>query len=108
MAGTKKLASLEDTAEWFGDPDWGLGMPFPEPMAFFAASTETRGAMLLLMGLGMRSVSIPLMVTMMAAAVTVHWQNGWLAIAEGPGSLFVIGAGRYLSLDYWLARRLDV
>mgnify|MGYP000331979659 FL=1 len=30
-------------------------------------------------------ISIPLMITMVVAAVTVHLQNGWLAIAEGSG-----------------------
>ncbi len=28
------------------------------------------------------------MITMVVAAVTVHWHNGWLAIAEGADSLF--------------------
>jgi uncharacterized membrane protein YphA (DoxX/SURF4 family) len=98
------------------------------------------------------------MVTMVVAAVSVHWQNGWLAIAEGSGlfatertqgaierldrakdilqehanyswitengslvmlnngiefaatyfimllALFFIGAGKYFSVDYWIAR----
>lgn len=160
MAGTKKFANFEDTVAWFGNPDWGLGMPFPTLMAFLAAGTETLGAILLVIGLGVRWISAPLMVTMVVAAVTVHWQNGWLAIAEGSGSLFAtertagaierldrakeilrehghyqwltengsfvvlnngiefaatyfimllvlffIGAGRYLSLDFWIARR---
>jgi uncharacterized membrane protein YphA (DoxX/SURF4 family) len=162
MAGTKKFANLEDTAEWFGNPHWGLGLPLPELMAVLAASTETAGAVLLVIGLGVRWISIPLMVTMAVAALSVHWHNGWLAVAEGPGSLFAtertigaverlerakeilrehgdyawltehgslailnngiefattyfvmlcalffIGAGRYLSLDHWIARRLD-
>lgn len=160
MAGTKKFANFEDTVAWFGNPDWGLGMPFPAVMAFLAAGTETLGAILLVIGLGVRWISAPLMVTMVVAAVSVHWQNGWLAIAEGSGSLFAtertigaierldrakeilrehghyqwltengsfvvlnngiefaatyfimllvlffIGAGRYLSLDFWIARR---
>jgi len=29
MAGTKKLGSFESTVEWMGNPDWGLGLPFP-------------------------------------------------------------------------------
>lgn len=28
------------------------------------------------------------MITMLVAIFTVHWQNGWLAIAEGSGSIF--------------------
>jgi uncharacterized membrane protein YphA (DoxX/SURF4 family) len=85
MAGTRKLEDMESTAAWFGNPDWGLGLPFPELMAWAAALSEAGGAVLLLIGLAVRWVSIPLMVTMVVAAVTVHWQNGWLAIAEGSG-----------------------
>jgi uncharacterized membrane protein YphA (DoxX/SURF4 family) len=162
MAGTKKFASFEDTVAWFGNPDWGLDLPFPTVMAFLAASTETVGAVLLVVGFGVRLISIPLIVTMIVAMVTVHWQHGWLAIAEGSGSLFAnertigaverldrakeilrehgnyqwltengslvilnngiefaatylimlvalffIGAGRYLSIDDWIARWLD-
>lgn len=88
MAGTKKIASMDSTIEWFGNPDWGLGLPFPELMAWSAALTETAGAVLLVTGLAVRWISIPLMVTMLVAMFTVHWQNGWLAIAEGAGSLF--------------------
>jgi uncharacterized membrane protein YphA (DoxX/SURF4 family) len=158
MAGDTKLADMDSTIEWFGNPDWGLGLPFPELMAWLATLTETGGAIMLLIGFGVRWISIPLMVTMVVAAVSVHWQNGWLAIAEGSGLfatartqgaierldrakeilqthgnydwltengslvvlnngiefaatyfimllvLFFIGAGRFVSMDYWIRR----
>jgi putative oxidoreductase len=159
MAGSKKLSDVEGIAEWFGNTDWGLGLPFPLLLAWLATLTETLGAVLLLIGLGVRWISLPLMFTMLVAAWTVHWENGWLAIAEGAGSLFAnertiaaverldraksllrehgnydwltehgsfvvlnngiefaatyfimlmalffLGAGRYVSLDYWLSR----
>jgi len=162
MAGTNKLADMESTIEWFGNPDWGLGLPFPELMAWMATTTEIVGALLLLVGLAVRWISIPLMVTMIVAIVTVHWQNGWQAIADAKfclfnctdareaverlavardilrehgnydwltrqGSfavlnngiefaatylvmllvLFYSGAGRLVSLDYWVARLID-
>jgi uncharacterized membrane protein YphA (DoxX/SURF4 family) len=88
MAGTNKLSDVQSVADWFGNPDWGLGLPFPLLMAWLATLSETLGAVLLLFGLGVRWVSIPLMITMLVAAFTVHWQNGWLAIAEGGSSLF--------------------
>lgn len=88
MAGSTKLASIDSTIEWFGNPDWGLGLPFPALMAWMATLTEIAGAVFLLFGFGVRYISIPLMITMVVAAVTVHWKNGWLAIAEGPTSLF--------------------
>ncbi len=85
VAGSKKISSIDSTIEWFGNPDWGLGLPFPTLMAWSASLTEAGGAILLLFGLGVRWVSIPLMITMIVAALTVHIQNGWLAIAEGAG-----------------------
>jgi uncharacterized membrane protein YphA (DoxX/SURF4 family) len=88
MAGTNKLSDMESTIAWFGNPDWGLGLPFPTLLAYAAALTETIGAVLLVLGFALRYISIPLMITMIVAAVTVHLQNGWLAIAEGASSLF--------------------
>jgi putative oxidoreductase len=88
MAGTSKFSAFEDTAAWFGNPDWGLGLPFPTFMAFVAASTETLGAIMLLFGLGVRWISIPLMFTMLVAAFSVHWQHGWQAIADAKFCLF--------------------
>lgn len=85
MAGTQKYNSFSDTAEWFGNTDWGLGLPFPTLMAFLATSTELVGAIMLLFGFGVRWVSIPLMITMIVAAVTTHAANGWLAISAGSG-----------------------
>ncbi len=85
MAGTRKLADMENTIAWFGNPEWGLGLPFPEVLAWAAALTEAGGAILLLIGFAVRWISIPLMVTMVVAIVTVHLPNGWLAIAEGSG-----------------------
>jgi uncharacterized membrane protein YphA (DoxX/SURF4 family) len=54
-------------------------------MAWLATLTEAVGAFLLLIGFSVRWVSLPLKVTMLVAALTVHWQNGWLAIAEASG-----------------------
>ena len=85
MAGTKKLEDMDSIIAWFGNPDWGLGLPFPELMAWMASLTEAGGAILLFFGIAVRWVSIPLMITMIVAAITVHLQNGWLAIAEGSG-----------------------
>lgn len=82
MAGTQKIAGMDSTIEWFANEDWGLGLPFPALLAHLAAYTEAIGALLLLVGLATRWVALPLMVTMLVAAWTVHWQNGWAAIAD--------------------------
>jgi len=142
-----KDSSLDSVIDWFGNADWGLGLPYPEILAYLAWGAEYFGAILLLLGLAVRWISIPLMITMIVAAVTVHWENGWLAIAEPSAqlemarsilqehgnyewltengsfvilnngiefaatyfimlmTLFFIGGGRYLSIDYWLARK---
>ena len=85
MAGTMKLGSMESNIEWFGNPDWGLGLPLPFLMAWIATLTEVVGAVCLFFGFATRWISIPLIITMVVAAVTVHLPNGWLAIAEGGG-----------------------
>ncbi len=85
MAGTKKYASFDSTVEWFGNSEWGLGLPFPTLLALLVTSVEIIGAIFLLFGFAVRWISIPLIFTMIGAALSVHWKNGWLAIAEPNG-----------------------
>nr|WP_310649677.1 MULTISPECIES: DoxX family protein [unclassified Colwellia] len=82
MAGTKKIEGFEEIVEWFGNSEWGLGLPFPFLMAFLATATEFFGAIALFFGLAVRWLSLPLMFTMVVAAGTVHWDNGWQAITD--------------------------
>ncbi len=82
QAGWNKYQNFPDIVEWFGNHDYGLGLPAPALMAFLAVAAELVGGALLLIGLATRWVSIPLMVTMLVAAFTVHWPNGWAAIAD--------------------------
>ncbi len=82
VAGTNKLDGMDNVIAWFGNPDWGLGLPFPSLLAWLAVGSEVLGAIALLIGLGTRWFSIPLMVTMLVAAFSVHWSNGWQAVAD--------------------------
>ena len=82
MAGTQKLGAMDNTVEWFGNTEWGLGLPLPWLLAHLAAYAETVGAVLLLLGLATRWATIPLIVTMLVAALAVHWPQGWAAIAD--------------------------
>jgi len=82
QAGWNKYLHFDDTAAWFGNADWGLGLPLPALMTALAIAAETMGALFLLLGLFTRLVSIPLMITMLVAIFAVHWPNGWLAIAD--------------------------
>lgn len=158
-AGTNKMKGFDGVVEWFGNTEWGLGLPAPFLMAFLATATEVIGAIMLLVGLGVRWVSLPLLATMLVAMATVHWQHGWQAVADGKSpfppadidmamerlqrareilqehgdyewltasgqfvisnngiewaatytimllALLFMGAGRWVSLDHWIARR---
>src|SRR3954469_6270404 len=74
-----KWADINSVAEWFG----GMGIPAPKLNAYLAASTEMVGVFLLILGLGTRFISIPLIITMLVAIKTVHWVNGFPASENG-------------------------
>lgn len=80
-AGTRKLSDIEGIAAWFGNEDWGLGLPMPYLLAILATAAEVLGALALLFGAALRWMCIPLMITMIVAATTAHWENGWPAVA---------------------------
>ncbi len=75
----QKWSDIKAVAEWFGS----LGIPFPTLNAYMAASTELIGVVLLTLGLFTRLISIPLMVIMVVAIVTVHWTHGFAAGNNG-------------------------
>jgi uncharacterized membrane protein YphA (DoxX/SURF4 family) len=158
LAGSNKLKHAEHLGPYFES----LGIPAPELMVYVAGLTELLGGIALLAGLAVRWAAIPLMFTMVVAATTAHWENGWHVLPEteltvpwewrtdlieeantrkdaarsllqehgnyswltGSGSitilkngiefaatyfimllvLFFIGAGRFFSIDYWVAR----
>jgi len=94
VAGMNKATSFGDVVEWFRNAEWGLGLPAPTLMAFLATAAEVGGAVLLLLGLGTRLVTVPLMATMVVAAGTVHWEHGWQAVHDPQSqfaSRFVLG-----------------
>jgi len=93
----EKWSNMEATIAWFGNPDWGLGLPFPELNAYMAASTEIVGVVLLVLGIGTRLISIPMIFVMLMAYFTVHIDHGWLAIASSsadPGVAERLGLAR--------------
>ena len=75
-----KWADMGAVAKWFGED---LGLPFPLLNAYMAASTEALGVVLLTLGLGVRFISLPLMVVMIVAITTVHIGNGFSAGDNG-------------------------
>ena len=74
-----KWKDISSVAEWFGS----MGIPFPTLNAYMAASTEVLGVILLTLGLLTRAISIPLIVIMIVAIVTVHLPNGFSAGNNG-------------------------
>ena len=74
-----KWKDIGSVAEWFGS----MGIPFPTLNAYMAASTEVLGVVLLTLGLLTRAISIPLIVVMIVAIVTVHLPNGFSAGSNG-------------------------
>lgn len=82
QAGWNKSLHFADTVAWFGNAEWGLGLPVPAVLAALAIAAEIGGSVLLLLGLCTRLAALSLALTMAVAMLTVHAKNGWLAIAD--------------------------
>jgi uncharacterized membrane protein YphA (DoxX/SURF4 family) len=80
VSGISALFADPNIIAWFGNSDWGLGLPFPALLANLVIFVEFFGGWFLLVGVFTRLISIPLMFTMIVAATTVHADNGWFAI----------------------------
>jgi len=103
----QKWSDITSVAGWFDS----IGIPFPTLNAYMAASTEILGVVLLTLGLFTRLISIPLIIIMIVAIMTVHLSHGFSAGDNGFEiplyymlflALFAsLGAGK-LSLDYLL------
>lgn len=102
-----KWQDINAIGDWFAS----MNIPAPHFQAYMAASTEMAGVILLILGLGTRFISIPLMIVMLVAIKTVHWSNGFEAADNGYEIplyylimlfvLFVYGGGR-ISVNYLL------
>ena len=66
LTGKGKLLNLDRTAGYFAS----LNIPAPRLNAIMAGSTECFGGLLLLLGLGSRIVTVPLIFTMLIAYLT--------------------------------------
>ena len=74
-----KWSDIHATAEWFGS----MNYPAPLFQAYAAATTEIVGVVLLALGLFTRLISIPLIVVMVVAILTVHLGHGFNAGDNG-------------------------
>ena len=82
-------------------------MPFPfsvlpvELSWFLASWTEFIGGICILFGLATRLWSIPLAITMLVAAASVHWDNGWPAIApSNPPAVCIEGTDAHAGSNF--------
>ena len=91
LTGKGKLMNLEKTTEFFTS----LNLPLPKLNAILAGSTECAGGALLLLGLGSRLVSVPLIFTMLVAYVTAD-KEAVAAIFSDPDKF--TGAAPFLFL----------
>ncbi|MDQ7041988.1 MAG: DoxX family protein, partial [Sulfurimonas sp.] len=66
-------------AQWFEY----MGIPLPTLNAYMAAGTEALGVVLLTLGLFTRLISVPLIIVMIVAIVTVHGVNGFAMVQAG-------------------------
>ncbi len=100
-----KLSNIDGIISWFES----INIPFPALNAYLATGTEVLGVILLTLGLGTRFISIPLIITMIVAILTVHLGNGFEAGSNGFEiplyymimlfTLLVYGSGKF-SLDH--------
>lgn len=106
-----KLNDVGAIVEWFESID----LPAPVLNAYLATYTEVAGVLFLSLGLATRFITLPLMVTMIVAVKTVHWENGFNASDNGYEiplyymvmlfTLLIYGAGR-LSIDHLIVKKL--
>ncbi|QOR62004.1 DoxX family protein [Sulfurovum sp. ST-21] len=75
----QKWSDISAVATWFGS----IGIPFPTLNAYMAATTEITGVVLLTLGLFTRLISLPLIVVMTVAIITVHLPHGFSAGNNG-------------------------
>lgn len=75
----QKWSDISSVASWFSS----MGIPFPTLNAYMAASTELLGVVLLTLGLFTRLISIPLIIVMVVAIMTVHLTHGFSAGDNG-------------------------
>ena len=83
IMGMEQYNNMDRTIEWFGNAESGLGLPYADILAKVATGTEIIGAVLLVLGLAVRWVSLPLMAIVAVTAIKENLQHGWQHVADG-------------------------
>ena len=92
--GWGKLHGLKKVIDYFAD----LGIPYPQIQAPFASANEFVCGVLVLLGLGTRIASIPLIVVMLVAIRTAQWEN-----VDSTAALLGLLEWSYVAIFAWLA-----
>lgn len=105
-----KWNNIESTASWFAS----MNIPYALLNVYLVASLESLGVLLFVLGLFTRLISLPLIITMLVAIITVHYVNGFAAADNGfeiplyyllfLGIFASFGAGK-ISLDYLFSKK---
>ena len=74
-----KWNNFDTTVEWFAS----LGIPFASLATLVTASIEIMGVVFLVLGLFTRLITLPLMMIMLVATLTVHLSNGFSVANNG-------------------------
>jgi putative oxidoreductase len=74
-----KWRNFDTTTQWFDS----IGIPFAPFMTLLTASIEIIGVLLLVLGLFTRFITVPLMIIMVIAVLSVHLSNGFSVANNG-------------------------
>lgn len=106
-----KMNDIGAISEWFKS----MEMVAPTLNAYLVTYTEFFGFILLTLGLGTRIITVPLIIAMIVAIKSVHWENGFEASENGFEIpvyyiamlfvLFIFGSGKF-GADYWIGKKL--
>src|SRR5712672_934994 len=94
QSGIGKFGHIDKVVSFFTD----LGIPAPTLNAYFNASLETIGGILLILGLAARLISVPLLINMIVAYITAD-PFPFLLVSL---LILIFGPGK-LSLDHLIA-----
>lgn len=83
QSGLGKFSHIEKVISFFSD----LGIPAPAFNAYFNASLETVGGILLILGLASRLIAVPLTINMVVAYLTAD-REAWTSFFSEPGKFF--------------------
>lgn len=116
LTGKGKLLDLAKPTEFFQS----LGIPFPHTQAIIAGCTECFGGLLLLIGLGTRLVSIPMIILLIVAYLTADMDRVRVIFSDPDKFLtadeflflfavvvaFVFGPGKF-SIDWLIGKKFS-